>query len=225
MGADFGLGGVSGALSSRFIYFSARDAAFRPARDSDRRSVACLPRPAFLDVCRGAMGVIFGRLYGCPARHLAALFGSCACGRRTRHAARLCGLARESARYSIIATNSPSKCSSASAVSVGFDFWPFLKGVTRGECALHLPSKRWQEIAEEYARRRRQHRKVRLAWRRSGGTRRSLGWIPFKVRTIRYRGRQVYFRGTVVVALEQLRSLRFELRAGCFTKTAADAGI
>jgi hypothetical protein len=22
----------------------------------------------------------------------------------------------------------------------GFDFWPFLKGVTRGECALHLPS-------------------------------------------------------------------------------------
>src|SRR5712671_3096195 len=45
----------------------------------------------------------------------------------------------------------------------GFDFWPFLKGVTRGDCALHLPVQAVQEIAEEYARRRRQHRKVRLA--------------------------------------------------------------
>src|SRR5260221_14380309 len=51
----------------------------------------------------------------------------------------------------------------------GFDFWPFLKGVTRGDCALHLPVQAVQEIAEEYARRRRQHRKVRLAWRKSGG--------------------------------------------------------
>src|SRR6202790_5789988 len=47
----------------------------------------------------------------------------------------------------------------------------------------------------ERERRRRQHRKVRLAWRKSGGARRSLGWIPFKVRTIRYRGGQVYFAG------------------------------
>jgi transposase len=69
----------------------------------------------------------------------------------------------------------------------GYDFWPFLKGATRGECALHLPVQAVQEIAEEYARRRRQHRKIRLAWRKSGGARRSLGWIPFKVRTIRYR--------------------------------------
>ena len=77
----------------------------------------------------------------------------------------------------------------------GYDFWPFLKGVTRGECALRLPVQAVQEIAEEYARRRRQHRKIRLAWRKSGGARRSLGWIPFKVRTIRYRAGQVYFAG------------------------------
>src|SRR5258708_27289864 len=29
--------------------------AFRPARDKDRRGLACLPRPAFLDVCQGVM--------------------------------------------------------------------------------------------------------------------------------------------------------------------------
>src|SRR5258708_6708872 len=40
--------------------------AFRPARDSDVRSTACIP-PAFLDVCRGVTRWLFGILYGCPA--------------------------------------------------------------------------------------------------------------------------------------------------------------
>jgi NAD(P)-dependent dehydrogenase (short-subunit alcohol dehydrogenase family) len=53
--------------------------AFRPARDSDARSTACLPRLAFLHVCRGVMAWVFGILYGCPVLD-AALFGSCACG-------------------------------------------------------------------------------------------------------------------------------------------------
>jgi putative transposase len=115
---------------------------------------------------------------------------------KDKHAAWLCGLARE--------VNTVFNYCNELSVKVfererrflsGFDFWPFLKGVTRGDCALHLPIQAVQEIAEEYARRRRQHRKVRLAWRRSGGARRSLGWIPFKVRTIRYRGGQVYFAG------------------------------
>jgi IS605 OrfB family transposase len=100
----------------------------------------------------------------------------------------------------------------------GFDFWPFLKGVTRGDCALHLPVQAVQEIAEEYARRRRQHRKVRLAWRRSGGARRSLGWIPFKVRTIRYRGGQVYFAGQWLSLWDSYGLGDVELRAGNFSE-------
>jgi hypothetical protein len=68
----------------------------------------------------------------------------------------------------------------------GFDFWPYLKGATRGEDGLSLPVQSVQETAELYARSRAQHRKLRLAWRKSGGARRSLRWIPFKVRTIRY---------------------------------------
>jgi putative transposase len=100
----------------------------------------------------------------------------------------------------------------------GFDFWPFLKGATRGDCALHLPVQAVQEIAEEYARRRRQHRKVRLAWRKSGGTRRSLGWIPFKVRTIRYRGGQIYFAGRWLSLWDSYGLSNFELRAGSFSE-------
>jgi putative transposase len=83
----------------------------------------------------------------------------------------------------------------------GFDFWPFLKGATRGECALNLPVQAVQQITEQYARSRRQNRKVRLAWRKSLGVRRSLGWIPFKVRTIRYNAGQIYFAGPLALAL------------------------
>jgi putative transposase len=99
-----------------------------------------------------------------------------------------------------------------------FDFWPFLKGVTRGDCALQLPVQAVQEIAEEYARRRRQHGKIRLAWRKSGGVRRSLGWIPFKVRTIRYRGGQVYFAGRWLSLWDSFGLGNFELRAGNFSE-------
>jgi IS605 OrfB family transposase len=102
----------------------------------------------------------------------------------------------------------------------GFDFWPFLKGVTRGECALGLPVQTVQEVAEEYARRRRQHRKIRLCWRKSGGARRSLGWIPFKVRTIRYRAGQVYFAGRWLSLWDSYGLGAFELRAGCLSEDA-----
>src|SRR3984893_319769 len=59
---------------------------------------------------------------------------------KDKHAAWLCGLARE--------VNTVFNYCNELSVKVfererrflsGFDFWPFLKGVTRGDCALHLP--------------------------------------------------------------------------------------
>ena len=79
---------------------------------------------------------------------------------KDKHAAWLCGLSRE--------VNTVFNYCNELSVKVfdrerrflsGFDFWPFLKGVTRGDCALQLPVQAVQEIAEEYARRRRQHQK------------------------------------------------------------------
>jgi hypothetical protein len=73
---------------------------------------------------------------------------------KDKHAAWLCGLARE--------VNTVFNYCNELSVKVfererrflsGFDFWPFLKGATRGDCALHLPVQAVQEIAEEYARR------------------------------------------------------------------------
>jgi putative transposase len=66
--------------------------------------------------------------------------------------------------------------------------------------------------------RRRQHQKIRLAWRKSDGARRSLGWIPFKVRTIRYRGGQIYFAGRWLSLWDSYGLGNFELRAGNFSE-------
>ena len=65
----------------------------------------------------------------------------------------------------------------------GYDFAKFTRGATREGLQLHSQSV--QAIAEEFATRRRQCGKVRLTWRKSGGSRRSLGWIPFKAAAIR----------------------------------------
>ena len=136
-----------------------------------------------------------------------------------KHAKWLCGLAREvNLVFNYCNELSVKVFERERRFLSGFDFWPFLKGAARGECALHLPVQAVQEIAEDYARRRRQHRKVRLAWRKSGGARRSLGWIPFKVRTIRYRGGQIYFAGRWLSLWDSYGLGNFELRAGNFSE-------
>lgn len=102
----------------------------------------------------------------------------------------------------------------------GFDFWPFLKGSTRGDCALQLPVQAVQETAEQYARSRSQHRKLKLAWRKSRGTRRSLGWVPFKVRTVKYAHGQIYFAGRWLSVWDSWGLGDHELRAGSFSEDA-----
>jgi hypothetical protein len=86
----------------------------------------------------------------------------------------------------------------------GFDFAKFTRGATKE--GLHLHSQTVQAIAEEYATRRRQFRKVRLRWRKSRGSRRSLGWIPFKKTAISARSWASEIRRPMVVVMGQLRS-------------------
>lgn len=98
----------------------------------------------------------------------------------------------------------------------GFDFWPFLKGVTKE--GLGLPVQTVQEVAEQYAVKRRTAKRTRLAWRKSGGARRSLGWLPFKVRTIRYAHGQVCYAGQWLSLWDSYGLGNFELRAGCISE-------
>lgn len=106
----------------------------------------------------------------------------------------------------------------------GFDFWPYLKGCTRDKVcdgnALQLPVQSVQETAEQYAKSRKQQKKTRLAWRKSRGSRRSLGWIPFKVRTIRYEHGQIYFAGRWLSIWDSWGLQSYQLRAGNFSEDA-----
>jgi IS605 OrfB family transposase len=74
-----------------------------------------------------------------------------------------------------------------------FDIAAYTRGATKE--GLNLHSQTVQAVSEEYVRRRKQFKKMKLRWRVSGGTRRSLGWIPFKASALRYRNGQLFFAG------------------------------
>lgn len=94
----------------------------------------------------------------------------------------------------------------------------YLNGASRE--GLAVGSAVFQQVAEEYVTRRVQHKKRRLAWRVSGGARRSLGWIPFKARSLRYQNGQVFFQGQWLKLWDSFGLSRYELRAGCFSEDA-----
>lgn len=100
----------------------------------------------------------------------------------------------------------------------GFDFWPYLKGATKE--GLGLPVQTVQEIAEQFAVKRRVAGKVRLAWRASRGARRSLGWMPFKVRTIAYRAGQIRYAGKWLGLWDSYGLDQYELRSGSLSEDA-----
>ncbi len=140
---------------------------------------------------------------------------------KDRHAAWLCDLAREvNTVWNYCNDLQQQVFARERKLFGGFDFWPFLKGSTRGDCALQLPVQAVQETAEQYARSRTQHRKLKLAWRKSGGARRSLGWVPFKVRTIKYAHGQIYFAGRWLSVWDSWGLGDYELRAGSFSEDA-----
>jgi len=100
----------------------------------------------------------------------------------------------------------------------GYDFARFTRGATQE--GLHLHSQTVQAIAEEYARRRKQFRKVRLRWRRSTGSRRSLGWIPFKAVAIQAAHGQIRFAGRWLSLWDSYGLQRYRIRAGSFCEDA-----
>lgn len=75
----------------------------------------------------------------------------------------------------------------------GFDFAKYTKGASKAGVPLH--SQTIQAISEEFAVRRKQFKKVKLRWRVSKGSRRSLGWIPFKASALQYRNGQLKMSG------------------------------
>jgi len=101
-----------------------------------------------------------------------------------------------------------------------YDIDKYTAGATKEGLNLHATTV--QAISKELVTRRVQHKKVKLRWRVSCGTRRSLGWIPFKASALRYRNGQLLFS-----CLDKPLSVwdsyglgQYKLGAGCVSEDA-----
>jgi IS605 OrfB family transposase len=81
-----------------------------------------------------------------------------------------------------------------------------------------------QRIHAELVTRRKQFRKVVLRFRASGGSRRALGWIPFKAANVRVKGNRLTFMGKSIRLFQMDRFLAFraqgKIRSGNFAQNA-----
>jgi len=102
----------------------------------------------------------------------------------------------------------------------GYDLDKMTSGASKEGIPLH--SQTIQAIGQEYATRRKQFKKVKLRWRKSGGARRSLGWIPFRASALRYRNGQLWMSGIdkPIGLWDSYGLSRYQLGAGSFSEDA-----
>lgn len=98
----------------------------------------------------------------------------------------------------------------------GFD----LNNLSAGAYAYfeHIGSGTIQRVNGEYASNRRAAKKVRLSWRKSGGSRRSLGWVPFQSVNLQRKGKSLRFCGKTFRVFEAHRLINAKWRDGCFAQ-------
>ena len=100
----------------------------------------------------------------------------------------------------------------------GFDLQKYTNGVTKEGLNLHSASV--QAICSEYATRRKQFKKTKLKWRKSNGSRRSLGWIPFKASGIKYINGQIQYGKTKLSLWDSYGLSNYDLTVGSFAEDA-----
>ena len=99
-----------------------------------------------------------------------------------------------------------------------YDVAAYTKGAAKEGLSLH--SQTVQAVSEEYVAKRRQFKRRRLAWRTSKGSRRSLGWIPFKSSAIAYRDGQVRYQGLPLSLWDSYGLKDYTLGSGSFCEDA-----
>ena len=77
-----------------------------------------------------------------------------------------------------------------------------------------------QRICIEYAQKRAAVKRVKLRWRVSRGSRRSLGWIPFKSASVKRKGHALRFCGKTFRVFERERLEGVTWQQGCFAQDA-----
>ncbi len=100
----------------------------------------------------------------------------------------------------------------------GFDLDKLSAGAS--EYFEHIGADTIQRVNHEYASKRRAAKRVRLRWRVSRGTRKSLGWVPFKAASLKRKGRGVRLYGKSFRVFESERLEEARWRDGCFAQDA-----
>jgi IS605 OrfB family transposase len=98
------------------------------------------------------------------------------------------------------------------------DVAEYTKGAAKEGLSLH--SQTVQAVSEEYVRRRKQFKKRKLSWRTSKGSRKNLGWIPFKSSAITSRNGQVHYQGVPLSLWDSYGLKAYKLGAGSFSEEA-----
>jgi putative transposase len=75
-----------------------------------------------------------------------------------------------------------------------------------------------QRVNAEFVTRRKQFKKAKLRWRVSKGTKRSLGWIPFKPAQLKRKGKSLRFAGKALRVFERQRLEGGSWKCGCFAQ-------
>ena len=83
-----------------------------------------------------------------------------------------------------------------------------------------MHSQTLQCIVAEYVTRRKPFKKVRLSWRKSGGVRRSLGWIPLNTAAAQWKNGQVYHNGHYFGVWDSYGLSQYTFRSGSFNEDA-----
>ena len=97
-----------------------------------------------------------------------------------------------------------------------FDLDKLSAGAT--ECFERIGADTIQRVNAEFATRRNQFKKAKLRWRVSQGSKRSLGWVPFKAAQLKRNARSLRFAGKAfrVFEAELLEGIKW--KSGCFAQ-------
>ncbi len=97
-----------------------------------------------------------------------------------------------------------------------FDLDKLTAGAT--EYFEHIGSATIQRVNAEFATRRKQFKRTKLRWRVSQGSKRSLGWIPFKAAQLKRKGQSLRFAGKAFRVFERELLEGAVWRSGCFAQ-------
>lgn len=96
-----------------------------------------------------------------------------------------------------------------------FDIHPYTTGAAK-ELGLH--SHTLQCVAKEYVTRRKQFHRARLNWRKSSGSKRSLGWVPVNTGMATWKNGQVYHNGQYFGVWDSFGLGHYKFRSASFNE-------